>query len=37
MADHYAQWMEGHVPNGRVIADRFEVRNELFFIMRNEE
>ena len=36
MADHYAQWMEGHVPNGRAIADRFEVRNELFFVLSED-
>lgn len=36
MAAHYAEWMERHVSEGRVIGDRFEMGNELFYVIREE-
>ena len=36
MAAHYSEWMEGHLPDGLGIADRFEVRNELFYILKKQ-
>ena len=34
MAAHYGEWMEAHVPEDRVIAARFEMDNELVYILR---
>ena len=34
MAEHYARWMEAHIPAGRRIETRFESGNELFFILK---
>ena len=34
MAENYARWMEEHLPAGRVIEDRFETDNELFYILK---
>ena len=34
MAEHYGEWMEAHVPEDRVIAGRFEMDNELVYILR---
>ena len=36
MAAHYSEWMEGHLPEGLGIADRFEMRNELFYILKKQ-
>ena len=33
MAGHYSQWMDGHMPKGRIIAGQFETDNELFYIL----
>ena len=33
MADHYAAWMEGHIPPGRTVAQQFETPGELFYIL----
>lgn len=34
MAAHYAEWMAGHLPQGRAIAGTFEAQSELFFILK---
>ena len=34
MAAQYSLWMEGHIPPGRSVADRFETDNELFYILK---
>lgn len=34
MANHYARWMEAHLPKHRAVAHRFETENELFFILK---
>ena len=33
MSESYARWMETHLPNDMDILDRFETRNELFYII----
>ena len=33
MAENYARWMDAHLPRGMAVADRFETRNELFYII----
>ena len=33
MADHYAAWMEGHIPPGRTVAQQIETPGELFYIL----
>ncbi len=34
MAANYAEWMEGHLPEGFAAEGRFETGNELFYILR---
>ena len=34
MADHYARWMDAHIPDGRTVFGRFETQNELFYILK---
>lgn len=34
MSQHYAEWMEAHLPEGRTVAARFETENELFYILK---
>lgn len=33
MSENYARWMQTHLPKGMDILDRFETRNELFYII----
>jgi 16S rRNA (guanine(1405)-N(7))-methyltransferase len=33
MAGNYARWMDEHLPRDMAVADRFETRNELFYII----
>lgn len=33
MAAHYADWMAANMPPGRVVYERFETENELFYIL----
>ena len=33
MAEHYTDWMAAHLPPDRSIRERFETRNELYFIL----
>lgn len=34
MADHYADWMARHLPANRRIAGHFEMKNELFYVLK---
>ena len=34
MAEHYSRWMQDHMPEGRIVAGRFETENELFYILK---
>ncbi len=34
MAAQYSDWMAAHIPPGRAVAGRFEMANELFFVLR---
>ena len=34
MAVQYAEWMDGHLPPGRAVAERFETGNELYYILK---
>lgn len=34
MAAQYSAWMDTHMPAGRSVAEQFEMRNELFYILR---
>ena len=34
MERNYSEWMEAHIPEGRAVAERFTIENELFYILK---
>ena len=34
MAAQYGDWMETHLPSGRAVAESFETKNELFYLLK---
>lgn len=36
MEGHYSEWMDAHIPKGRMVADQFVWENELFYILEEQ-